>query len=218
MLTVLWGIPSTIYRLLPRVLITAEERTGEQVQPVFLSIDPERDSVKQVKAYVAEFHPRLLGLTGTNEQVCGRGRRGGERREMGGMYPPGMSLVLFTAVRVRMVPCSPLPRHGLRSSSAGPVLVSSQSDVAPHPVSVVQCMAAARAYRVYYSKTAESTDDYLVDHSIITYLLDPEGAFLSFYGKNMEAPEVAQSIAGHIQGWRERHGTADTPAPPSSKA
>lgn len=33
--------------------------------PVFISIDPGRDSVAQVTSYCAEFHPRLLGLTGT---------------------------------------------------------------------------------------------------------------------------------------------------------
>jgi len=36
---------------------------------VFISIDPERDSPKQVKQYVKEFHPKMLGLTGTIQQV-----------------------------------------------------------------------------------------------------------------------------------------------------
>ena len=88
------------------------------MQPVFISIDPERDSVKQVRDYVkgaraidgaasicadragAEFHPRLIGLTGSKEA----------------------------------------------------------------------CAAAARAFRVYFHKTDE-TSDYLVDHSIIMYLI-----------------------------------------------
>lgn len=46
------------------------DKAGKTVQPVFISIDPERDSPKQVKQYVKEFHPRLLGLTGSMEQVC----------------------------------------------------------------------------------------------------------------------------------------------------
>jgi len=29
--------------------------------------------------------------------------------------------------------------------------------------------------RVYFNKTSDSADDYLVDHSIIMYLLDPAG-------------------------------------------
>lgn len=32
---------------------------------------------------------------------------------------------------------------------------------------------AAKAYRVYYMKTEEEGDDYLVDHSIIQYVLLP---------------------------------------------
>lgn len=47
----------------------AEKETGYQLQPVFITIDPERDSVPQVKEYVKEFHPRLIGLTGPSEKV-----------------------------------------------------------------------------------------------------------------------------------------------------
>lgn len=39
------------------------------VTPVFITIDPERDTVDQVKAYVEAFHPRMVGLTGTPEQI-----------------------------------------------------------------------------------------------------------------------------------------------------
>lgn len=38
----------------------------------------------------------------------------------------------------------------------------------------------------------------MVDHSIITYLLDPEGSFVTFFGKNMEADDVAASLQQHI--------------------
>ena len=83
------------------------------------------------------------------------------------------------------------------------------------------CAAAARAFRVYYHKTDE-TKDYLVDHSIIMYLVgallhlvpelllclltfvsraDPAGEFLAFFGKNVAAPELAGQIAGHMKLW-----------------
>jgi cytochrome oxidase Cu insertion factor (SCO1/SenC/PrrC family) len=42
---------------------------GRWVQPLFISVDPERDRLKTLKAFVAHFHPRLIGLTGTEEQV-----------------------------------------------------------------------------------------------------------------------------------------------------
>jgi protein SCO1/2 len=36
---------------------------------VLISIDPERDTPEVLARYVALFHPRLVGLTGTPEQV-----------------------------------------------------------------------------------------------------------------------------------------------------
>ncbi len=42
---------------------------GEDVQPLFISVDPERDTTRVLANYVSAFHPRLLGLTGTPEQI-----------------------------------------------------------------------------------------------------------------------------------------------------
>lgn len=47
-----------------------KEHPGKDiVTPVFVSVDPARDSVPQVKAYVQEFHPRIIGLTGDYDNV-----------------------------------------------------------------------------------------------------------------------------------------------------
>ena len=42
---------------------------AEQVNPVFITIDPERDTVPQVAEYVKNFHARMIGLTGTPEEI-----------------------------------------------------------------------------------------------------------------------------------------------------
>jgi protein SCO1/2 len=34
-----------------------------------ITVDPRRDTVDQVAEYVREFHPRLIGLTGTPQQI-----------------------------------------------------------------------------------------------------------------------------------------------------
>lgn len=39
------------------------------VQPIFITVDPRRDTLAQTRMYVKEFHPRLLGLTGSPEQI-----------------------------------------------------------------------------------------------------------------------------------------------------
>ena len=43
---------------------------GEWIQPVFITIDPERDTPSVMKAYVENFSPRLMGLTGTPDEIA----------------------------------------------------------------------------------------------------------------------------------------------------
>ncbi|BBN01932.1 protein SCO1 [Marchantia polymorpha subsp. ruderalis] len=106
-----------------------EKKIGVQVVPVFISIDPERDTVEQVREYLKEFHPRLVGLTG----------------------------------------------------------------------SVNDIRQVAREYRVYYMKTEEEGTDYLVDHSIIMYLMDPNMDFVKFFGKNYNADGLTDGVVEEIQ-------------------
>ncbi len=42
---------------------------GRKVQPIFITVDPARDTQKALKAFVSNFHPRLVGLTGTEAQI-----------------------------------------------------------------------------------------------------------------------------------------------------
>lgn len=55
-----------------QVITTAMEELGpksEKITPVFVSVDPKRDTVQNLADYVSHFHKRLVGLTGTEEQV-----------------------------------------------------------------------------------------------------------------------------------------------------
>ena len=49
---------------------TSDPDRAAKVAPIFVSVDPERDSPAVLKEYVAAFHPRLVGLTGTPKQVA----------------------------------------------------------------------------------------------------------------------------------------------------
>jgi protein SCO1/2 len=43
---------------------------SEAVQPLFISVDPERDTISVLAAYMPNFHSRIIGLTGTAEQIA----------------------------------------------------------------------------------------------------------------------------------------------------
>lgn len=40
-----------------------------RIQPLFVSVDPDRDTPRVLADYVPQFHPRLIGLTGSAAQV-----------------------------------------------------------------------------------------------------------------------------------------------------
>lgn len=42
---------------------------GAAVQPLFITVDPEKDTPEQLKSYVALFHPRMIGLTGDPREI-----------------------------------------------------------------------------------------------------------------------------------------------------
>jgi protein SCO1/2 len=53
-----------------RRLEKSDPAKAARVVPVFVTVDPERDSPTVLKEYVSAFHPRLVGLTGSPGQVA----------------------------------------------------------------------------------------------------------------------------------------------------
>jgi len=45
-------------------------KKADRVQPVFITVDPKRDRPEVLKHYVAAFGPRVIGLTGTPEDIA----------------------------------------------------------------------------------------------------------------------------------------------------
>ncbi|KAG9056835.1 Cu-binding protein [Serendipita sp. 407] len=113
-----------------------EKSHGEMVQPIFISCDPARDTADQLEKYLSDFHPRMVGLTGTYEEV----------------------------------------------------------------------KATCKAYRVYFSTppNAKPDDDYLVDHSIFFYLMDPAGNFIEAFGKTSTADAVCLKFDEAFVDWKQR--------------
>ncbi len=106
---------------------------GDKVQPLFISVDPARDRPAQLKAYVGRFHPRLIGLTGTEQAVA----------------------------------------------------------------------AAARAYRAHRRKVVladpAGPDDYLVDHSSLTFLIGPAGTWLTLFPHGTDPEFMAAAIRRYLR-------------------
>jgi protein SCO1/2 len=60
-----------------------------KVQPIFITTDPERDRPAVLKPYVTAFHPRLIGLTGTPEQIADVAKKHGVYYAKGDRRPDG---------------------------------------------------------------------------------------------------------------------------------
>ena len=60
-----------------------------------------------------------------------------------------------------------------------------------------QIAAVAKAYRVYYSKVKqedETEDDYLMDHSSVTYVMGPDGEFRLHFSHGTDAETIASRL------------------------
>ncbi|KAJ5377560.1 uncharacterized protein N7496_004969 [Penicillium cataractarum] len=102
--------------------------------PVFITCDPARDTPEVLREYLKEFHPGIVGLTGTYEQVKN----------------------------------------------------------------------VCRQYRVYFStpKDVKPGEDYLVDHSIYFYLMDPDNDFVECIGRQDTPESASKVILEHISDWK----------------
>ncbi|KAG5499647.1 hypothetical protein JIQ42_05122 [Leishmania sp. Namibia] len=121
-----------------RVIKHLDKKVGKDYwQPIFISLDPKRDTPEKIREYLSDFSPRIMGLVGTEAEV----------------------------------------------------------------------EEAARQYRVYFAipdEEAMSEDDYLVDHSIIMYLIDPEGRFSDYTTKEFQWFESYSKLLRRMMDY-ERH-------------
>ena len=124
---------------------------GDKVTPVFVSVDPERDTPEYLRDYLAYFHPRLVGLTGTPAQVA----------------------AAAGAYRVYYA------RAGQGVGASG-----SQADVpAPH---------------AHGEAGQGGEEDYIMDHTAVTYLMGPDGKYLAHFSHETTPEDMASGIRRHL--------------------
>lgn len=68
--------------------------------------------------------------------------------------------------------------------------------------------AVCKAYRVYFSTppNADPKGDYLVDHSIFIYLMDPTGKFVDAYGQIVTPEDMHTRINEAVAEWQKTTG------------
>ena len=64
--------PTSLLTMSHGLELLAEQapEAAKQVVPVFITVDPERDTVEALAAYAPSFHPDLVALTGTAEEIA----------------------------------------------------------------------------------------------------------------------------------------------------
>jgi protein SCO1/2 len=77
---------------------------GGKVVPIFVSVDPERDTPSVMKDYVANFHPRMIGLTGTPEAIAKVAKEYAVWSEKGEAQPGGGYNVNHSRAEILMGP------------------------------------------------------------------------------------------------------------------
>lgn len=118
------------------LMLTELKKNGIQLQPIFITCDPARDSPEVLKEYLSEFHKDIIGLTGDYDEI----------------------------------------------------------------------KKCCRNYRVYFStpRDLKPGQDYLVDHSIFFYLMDPEGEFIDVLGRNYDADGAVAKIIKDVNAYEPK--------------
>ena len=76
--------------------LAAEGKASDQLQILFVTVDPERDTPAQLNAYLSLFDTKVTGLTGTRTDIESALRHFGVYAEKTGM---AMNIFMITAPR-----------------------------------------------------------------------------------------------------------------------
>lgn len=53
----------------------AQPALAAKIQPIFITVDPQRDTPVVLKQFTSAFHPRLIGLTGTEAEIAAAAKK-----------------------------------------------------------------------------------------------------------------------------------------------
>ena len=55
--------------IMTKALNNLPKEVVDKIQPLLITVDPERDTPSQMSDYLLSFHPKIIGLTGSKEQI-----------------------------------------------------------------------------------------------------------------------------------------------------
>jgi protein SCO1/2 len=106
----------------------ADPDRAAKVAPIFITIDPARDTPAVLKPFVAAFHPRLVGLTGTPQQIAAVTKAYGVYAKRADTSDPDYYLMDHSAMVYLFGPdgraIAFLPHQGLSAEAVTQLLVS----------------------------------------------------------------------------------------------
>lgn len=76
-----------------KALEKSDAAKAAKIQPLFITVDPERDTPEALKQFTDAFHPRLIGLTGTPDQIAAVAKEYGVYYQKSKGVTPGSYLV-----------------------------------------------------------------------------------------------------------------------------
>jgi cytochrome oxidase Cu insertion factor (SCO1/SenC/PrrC family) len=154
---------------------------ADQVAPVFISVDPERDTPAVMKNYFANFDSRLIGLTGTPEQVK----------------------QAASAYKVYYAKAQPEDEQAEQQKEAAneeatPAEEMQQPEEDPQAEAPEQPDHANHAghggHEGHAGHAAHGGADYLVDHSGYIYLMDRSGVYVRHFPYDATPAELAAAV------------------------
>jgi protein SCO1 len=111
-------------------LAALDPAVAAQVVPLYVTVDPDRDTPAVMRAFLADAHPRFTGLTGTTEQVeaAKRAFRVFARRRPDPEDPDGYAMP-HTSITYLVGPDGRLARHWPDTADAATVTAGLASSV-----------------------------------------------------------------------------------------
>jgi protein SCO1/2 len=154
------------------------DERGIDVTPVLVTVDPERDTPEVLTAFTDIFHKRMIGLTGTREQVKAAADA---YKVYENSNRPEMPEVTMPEVTVTAEMPQADDHAGMEMSEGG----MAQADAAE---------GAGNTTSAHAGHEMSEMPDYLVDHSSFTYLMLPDQGLADFFSREVSSVELAERV------------------------